>query len=364
MTTDSKIETHIRDTESRLEEARGRYNLLVTQVADDKDRQRKVAEQPSFDIELKKTEVVHQTSSSSNEIRARFVTIQELGAGSYGQVYEVRERSTGASYARKHIRLDAGKSPNMIAEEVVNEVNVMQKLRHLHIASVLFYLKEEETYSIFMLPVADWDLGKFLRSCDHDDFPISKTKNIYPWFGCILDALAYAHKLKIKHQDIKPSNILIKDDQPFLCDFGLAKDFADVDTSKSRGPTVVGSRHYHAPEVKPKLDRGRKADVFALGCVFSEMLTVCKGKSIEDYREARLDAGSMYFRECLDMVNEWVDGLGGKGKPQVQHQGGDRLHDLLVAVIKGMLEEDKDDRYTSEKALNYLKSERALFCVE
>lgn len=342
LTKDPTIEIYIKTTKRLYERARGRYDVLVTQVAEDEEREK--AENEQYD-------------SPSRKIQVRFVTKRLLGRGSFGEVDEVRELSTGASYARKHIFLDVDKSRQTIAEEVINEVQVMQKLRHLHIATVLFYLKQGETYSIFMLPVAEYDLGRFMQKCAEEEFPAGRTKKIYPWFGCLLDALAYAHKIKIKHQDIKPSNILIKNDQPYLCDFGLAKDFADTDASKSHGAIVIGSRLYHAPEVRPRQERGRKADVFALGCVYSEMLTVCKGKWIEDYRDARLEGGSTVFRDCLKTVRNWVIGFETSQHP-------DRLDGLLVDVILGMIEEDHNQRLSSEQALNSLKDERALFCVE
>lgn len=127
-----------------------------------------------------------------------------------------------------------------------------------------------------MLPVADYDLRKFLSRCNKENYSPAPTKQIYPWFGCLLDALAFAHKLKIKHQDIKPSNILIKNKQVYLCDFGLAKDFAGLDTSTSHGHNVQGAFVYRAPEVIPNQKRGRQADVFALGCVYSKMFTVTR----------------------------------------------------------------------------------------
>ena len=136
-----------------------------------------------------------------------------------------------------------------------------------------------------------------------------------------------------------------------------AKDFADTDASKSHSATVIGSRLYHAPEVRPHQERGRKADVFALGCVYSEMLTVCRGTSLEEYREARIGAGSSVFRDSLDAVREWVCGLGTRTQ-------GDKLHEALMTVILEMIEKDKDRMVTSDKALNSLKWERALFCVE
>ncbi len=87
----------------------------------------------------------------------------------------------------------------------------------------------------------------------------------------------------VKHRDIKPSNILIKDRQPYLADFGLAKDFSGQDSSISQSTFVEGTPVYFAPENQPRERHGRPADIFALGCVFSEMLTIGNYKSLEDY---------------------------------------------------------------------------------
>ena len=353
-TKEEALTQYISDTAKRLQEARGIYDLMVNQAAEDEERTRAEFEQLSLDAERSLPDHLHHNSTSSREVQVRFVSKKPLGRGSYGEVDEVRELSTGASYARKHIHLDADRPPDVIANEVRNEVAIMQKLRHLHIATVLFYFKEHNAYSIFMLPVADYDLQKFLCLCTEQDYSPALTKQIYPWFGCLLDALSYAHKLKIKHQDIKLSNILIKNNQPYLADFGLAKDFAETNASSSRGPKVKGTMIYRAPEVIPGSNRGRKADVFSLGAVYSEMFTVSQSKSLDEYRNARKEAGSTAFRDCLPKVKAWLQSFDLSNK----------LNDLLVDQILSMINRDAEERHSAEQAVNFLKRERALFCVE
>lgn len=338
--------------------ARGTYDTMVDHTAQDEERERTSREQPTLEAQRTLSDIPHGDGTADREVQAHFIWKRRLGGGSYGEVDEVREMSTGAMYARKHIHLygDGEKSQEAAAREVKNEVQIMQKLRHHHIATVLFYLldKDQSAYSIFMLPVADSDLLKFLCHCSEQNYPAGMTKQINPWFGCLLDALAYAHSLKIKHQDIKPSNILIKNNQPYLCDFGLAKDFTEYDASTSRSENVQGTRVYRAPEVQPRQKRGRRADVFALGCVYSEMLTVNQGKSLEEFRDARSKATkSIVFRDCLQEVEKWLKSF-------------DRRHltDLMVDEILNMIDRDPEKRHTSEQALKFLKPERALFCVE
>lgn len=358
LSADSAVEKHIKDQRTRFAEERGKYQELVAQVAEDKKRAELHEERPNLEEERGKADLLHEDSSTSREVVARFVWKRRLGQGSYGEVDEVRELSTGAMYARKHIHLDAKKSREIIANEVLNEVAIMQKLRHLHIATVLFYLKDDsdQTYSIFMLPVADYHLGDYLQDCVDKGFDSNLIEEIIHWFGCLSDALAYAHKLEIKHQDIKPSNILIKEKKPYLADFGLAKDFVDSDASKSDGVKVVGSPLYRAPEVSPGVQRSRKADVFALGCVFSEMLTVYSRKTLEEYRDARRVGLSSVFRDGLDKVRDWVAKLETDDKSDLRH--------TVIVVTLGMLEEKESQRWNSAKALYRLKEFRTLFCVE
>lgn len=239
--------------------------------------------------------------------RASFEWQETLGQGTYGQVSKVRETSTGTFYAQKLIRVTDPRSKPRVEKEVLNEVSIMQKLRHHHIASVQFHVFEGDTYSIIMLPVAECDLRHFLRRCVDKQFPRTELTYLTSWFGCLVSALAFAHAKHIKHEDIKPSNILIKDHQPYLADFGCAKDFSGLDSSTSVDTLTFGTPVYWAPESQP---RGRSADVFSLGCVFSEMLTVRYKRRLEDFQAFRYVQhrdNAYAFRENLDRVIDWLE---------------------------------------------------------
>ncbi|KAL8858525.1 MAG: hypothetical protein Q9178_005023 [Gyalolechia marmorata] len=353
-TQDEVLIAHINETAREFETARGTYDQMVHQAAEDQAREETDRQQPSLETQRYLPAIFHQQSGSNRETNVTFVSIKPLGSGSHADVDEVRELTTGASYARKLIKIDgSGRSEKVVEEEVKKEVRVMQKLRHLHIATIMFYLKEETAYSIFMIPVAQCNLQEYMINCSAKDYPVSLTKHFHPWCGCLLDALAYAHKVDIKHQDIKPSNVLIKDNQPFLADFGLAKDFAADDNSISDGNRLVGNSAYRAPEVQPSKQRGRKADIFSLGCMYSEMITVCHGRSTEDYRRERQEAGSTAFRSCLTTVERWLK--------QLERT---KLSDMVIEEILCMIRSDPRERHGVNDALKFLKGEPAFFCVE
>jgi serine/threonine protein kinase len=85
-------------------------------------------------------------------------------------------------------------------------------------------------------------------------------------------ALHAAHKVGLVHRDVKPSNIMLdEDDYAYLIDFGLAR--AAGETGLTRTGSFIGSIHYMAPERFSAKKADTRADVYALACVLYECLT-------------------------------------------------------------------------------------------
>lgn len=297
----------------------------------------------------------NMTTNSYNR-DTRFEHIRDLGRGSYGVVDEVREVTTGSVYARKSIpRNIPGQDSEIIENRVKNEVHIMGKrLRHNHIASVNIYFRDDSFWSMIMLPVADCDLRAFLdERCIAAGYPYDAMRMLDPWFGCLVSALAYAHTEMVKHEDIKPHNILIKGKRVYLTDFGTAKDFSEFEMSTVSDYLEAGTPVYWAPEPKPW---GRPADVFALGCVFSEMLTVRQKRSLDEYRRFRYtrDADFGYaYRSNLPKVRKWLKSLDGIRDP---------IAETILEQTFNMMVEESDDRLQAGRVKRNLRFEDALFC--
>ncbi|MGH8488299.1 MAG: serine/threonine-protein kinase, partial [Gammaproteobacteria bacterium] len=89
-------------------------------------------------------------------------------------------------------------------------------------------------------------------------------------------ALRLAHRRNMVHRDVKPANILFRDEAiPILTDFGIAKQIGLEENVTITG-TILGSPHYMSPEQAQGRDVDRRSDIYSLGIVFYEMLTGAK----------------------------------------------------------------------------------------
>ena len=197
-----------------------------------------------------------------------FQHIRILGHGAFGIVDEVQLRSTKQSFARKtYLRW---KGRNVEDSIPLQELEMLQKLNHDNITKFVAAYFHSHSLNILMLPIADCDLKEFLN--EPWRWP-EKRPHLSNWFLPLASALSYMHSVSCRHKDIKPANVLIKDNEVFLSDFGTSTDFSSLSFSRSHGGGIMTPK-YCAPEVALRQWRGRKADVFSLGCVFVEMITV------------------------------------------------------------------------------------------
>jgi len=121
---------------------------------------------------------------------------------------------------------------------------------------------EDEELPYFLRPLA----GAPLADPDHENRAAALVAGM-------ADALYEAHSLGILHRDIKPSNILIGRKGPAkLADFGLAKfsDSSDITT----GQPMLGTLRYLAPETFSGGEAAPASDIYSLGTVLYELLTL------------------------------------------------------------------------------------------
>jgi serine/threonine protein kinase len=168
-------------------------------------------------------------------------------------------------------------------------------------------------------------------------------KYLTPKIGCMVSAVEFLHSKGIRHKDIKPSNILLgPESQLWLTDFGTATDFSQLSTSCTENGER-GTPKYFAPEVAEYLPSGRAADMFSLGCVLVEVLTIQRLNTLERLRSCRPTRDGS-FQANLESVSSW---LLSSWFQDVSPDSSRRLH--LILEIRQLLEKEPGRRPTARQ---------------
>jgi serine/threonine protein kinase len=244
-----------------------------------------------------------------------------LGRGASADVHEVFCRDV--RIARKQIYYGR----RMKIEEVKSELDILKKLSHRHVVTLVGSYTQNKILGILLYPAAVCDLGVFLDELDeaqrsqsiescfglldrlgitHEFGIIDARTRLRRTYGCITTAVQYLHDNNIRHKDLKPRNILLdRDNGLFITDFGISRDNTDASTSVTNG-IERGTYKYCAPEIARLEPRGRAADIYALGCVFLEINTVYRGLSLVEFDTFRTEDGDYSFQNSPAKLQEWM----------------------------------------------------------
>jgi Tol biopolymer transport system component len=217
--------------------------------------------------------------------------LSPIGAGGMGEVYRARDTKLGRDVAIKVLPEAFARDSARMAR-FGREAKLLAALNHPNIASIYGLEDSGATHALVMELVEGPTLADRIRS---GAIPIDEA---LPIAKQICDALEYAHEHGIVHRDLKPANVKVtREDCVKILDFGLAKAIqgeAD-DTDIGNSPTIsqmatasgilLGTAAYMSPEQARGKPVDRRADIWAFGCVFFEMLTGKKafsGETISD----------------------------------------------------------------------------------
>ncbi len=125
----------------------------------------------------------------------------------------------------------------------------------------------------------------------------------------------YLHNVQhLRHNDIKPGNILVQDGRVFLTDFGISLDWSKALRSTTQEQSPALTPMYAPPEtIQEGQARNSSADIWCLGCVFLEIMTVLKGRQVDEIgRHLKLhDPNSMpTYSKSLRSTRRWIEILG------------------------------------------------------
>jgi serine/threonine protein kinase len=203
-------------------------------------------------------------------IGGRFVVERLLGRGGMGSVYEAKDARDPAA---QRVAL------KVLREDMIGDaVSVSRFLRESRIATELTHdsivrtRAAGNTEGVLWLAM-DYVDGDTLRARldTRGRLPWAAT---LPWMHQLGSALATAHAKGVIHRDVKPENVMVtRTGRAMLVDFGLARSTAGNVTRATGSGLVVGTVGYLAPEVILDGHEDERADLYALGCVWFELLT-------------------------------------------------------------------------------------------
>jgi len=193
--------------------------------------------------------------------------LKQIGQGGMSTVYLALQKSLLRKVALKVL------SPALVADPIfcerfLKEGKIIAQLSHPHIISIIDIGHHKETYYMSMEYIEGGDLKKQIRK------GIDEERSIHIVLQ-IARALGYAHDRGFVHRDVKPQNILFRDnDTTILTDFGIAKSISDNDAGDlTRVGQAFGSPRYMSPEQVRGKDLNFRSDLYSLGILMYEMLT-------------------------------------------------------------------------------------------
>ncbi|MBY0288196.1 MAG: sensor domain-containing protein [Mycobacteriaceae bacterium] len=197
----------------------------------------------------------------------RYRLIDLLGRGGMGEVWRARDTATNNRIVAIKLLPAHLANDQEFVWRFRREADAAAQLNNPHIIPIHTYGEIDGRLYVDMRLVEGRDLQQTVMI----EGPLEPERAVRV-IEQIAKALNAAHKVGLVHRDVKPSNILLdEDDFAYLIDFGIAR--GAEETRLTGTGNVIGSWHYIAPErLQSGHDDGR-GDIYALACVLYECLT-------------------------------------------------------------------------------------------
>ncbi|XP_074029646.1 cyclin dependent kinase Eip63E isoform X1 [Leptinotarsa decemlineata] len=193
-----------------------------------------------------------------------YIKLEQLGEGSYATVYKGFSNLQNQVVALKEIRLQEEEGAPFTA---IREASLLKELKHANIVTLHDIVHTRETLT-FVFEYVHTDLSQYLERHSGGLDP----RNVRLFLFQLLRGLAYCHKRRVLHRDVKPQNLLISEiGELKLADFGLAR--AKSVPSHTYSHEVV-TLWYRPPDVLlGSTEYSTSLDMWGVGCIFVEMIT-------------------------------------------------------------------------------------------
>jgi len=212
-----------------------------------------------------------------NSELGRYKVIRKIGQGGYGAVFEgIDTFMPGNKMALKVMPLLGTNT----VQSLMLEYNTRRRIRNQE--DIMMADKPEpvewqgQQFVVYPMELAEGgSLREKLPQLKKIEEPKKKEKQIIDYFLQMCRGVSLVHEAGIIHLDIKPENFLFHDGKLKVTDFGISRNLQKADVDVSQLQEGIGTGPYMAPEqheTANPLDVDERADIYALGVIFYEML--------------------------------------------------------------------------------------------
>lgn len=227
-------------------------------------------------------------------ISDRYMIVTSLGEGGMADVYLAIDTILNREVAVKILRGELSSDPVTLLR-FQREANAASKLDHPNVVDVYDVGEYEGRHYIVM----EYVRGRTLKQLISQRGALDKKEAVDIMIQ-LTSAVQHAHENNIIHRDIKPQNVLVKDDGTVkITDFGIALAHDAVQLTQS--DAVLGSAHYLAPETTRGEPASNQIDIYALGIVFYELLS----GSVPYKGENPVQIAMKHLREEMPSIREF-----------------------------------------------------------
>ena len=297
-----------------------------------------MSEEPPVESEAEGA--VSLSSLPGTVLSGRFRVVEPLGKGGAGQVFLGVQEGLGREVAIKVLRDDlTGVAQREFSARFEREAAVAGRLAHPNVVTVHDYgTTESGLRYVVMERLKGPSLASLVRA--GGSIGPSRAARLVADLG---KGLAAAHDAGLVHRDVKPTNVIVVEEdgreRPVLLDFGLVKvtneglsGVSDSDFT-TRAGTYMGTPAYMAPEQARGLEMDHRADLYALGCILY-----------------RLVAGVIPYTadNALALAMQHMTA---PYPPIAERAPGKSVPPRLEAIIERCLEKDPDPRFADARTL-------------
>jgi serine/threonine protein kinase len=302
--------------------------------------------------------------SPGNIIQDKWVILEFIGKGAFGEVYRAHQLNLQRDVAIKVVSQEWLKSTlenddeiDIALERFRREAQAMARIRHPNVLQVfdsgsMVLKKNGNDYPVEFI-VIDYIPGDTLRFTMSEEGFYPEEDLLKEWLESyyfqILNGVKAIHAMDMVHRDLKPENVLMDGQTPKIADFGLARSSSLKPVTQSMD--IKGTAHYMSPEHFfdfRKVDH--RADIFSLGKILYEAIDGKFDQKSLPFKSASLaDPDTPFFQKLDQTIRDAT-----AEKKENRLDSVDKLHNALLEAIADLKKETTIEISVKPKGLSFL----------